>query len=204
MVYSLAFSLPGTPALFYGEDIGMNENPRDRGAPQRALADAVVRPATRRVLHRGRRGGAAPACRRRRALRAAAVNVARQRREDGSLLNWFERLIRRRRGCAPRSASASSRSSMPACLGPRPPLRLGRLNDRGYARAGRRAVTVALALDGPAMPTPSSTCSRPTCTRSTAGMWSSCRAPRLSVAARPARETAAAALVVAEVGPGGR
>ena len=29
----------------------------------------------------------------------AAVNVARQRREDGSLLNWFERLIRRRREC---------------------------------------------------------------------------------------------------------
>ena len=27
----------------------------------------------------------------------AAVNVTRQRREDGSLLNWFERLIRRRR-----------------------------------------------------------------------------------------------------------
>jgi hypothetical protein len=27
------------------------------------------------------------------------VNVARQRREDGSLLNWFERLIRRQREC---------------------------------------------------------------------------------------------------------
>ena len=26
MVYSLAFSLPGTPVLFYGEEIGMAEN----------------------------------------------------------------------------------------------------------------------------------------------------------------------------------
>ena len=26
MVYSLAFSLPGTPVLFYGEEIGMSEN----------------------------------------------------------------------------------------------------------------------------------------------------------------------------------
>ena len=29
----------------------------------------------------------------------AAINVARQRREEDSLLNWFERLIRRRREC---------------------------------------------------------------------------------------------------------
>ena len=27
MVYSLLFSLPGTPVLFYGEEIGMGENP---------------------------------------------------------------------------------------------------------------------------------------------------------------------------------
>jgi glycosidase len=26
MVYSLLFSLPGTPVLFYGEEIGMGEN----------------------------------------------------------------------------------------------------------------------------------------------------------------------------------
>jgi len=28
MAYSLAFSLPGTPVLFYGEEIGMAENLR--------------------------------------------------------------------------------------------------------------------------------------------------------------------------------
>ena len=52
MVYSLAFSLPGTPVLFYGEEIGMSENLDDRGPPERALADAVVGRAARRLLHR--------------------------------------------------------------------------------------------------------------------------------------------------------
>ena len=32
MVYSLLFSLPGTPVLFYGEEIGMGENPARRAA----------------------------------------------------------------------------------------------------------------------------------------------------------------------------
>ncbi len=31
MVYSLLFSLPGTPVLFYGEEIGMGENPEIGG-----------------------------------------------------------------------------------------------------------------------------------------------------------------------------
>ena len=31
MVYSLMFSLPGTPVLFYGEEIGMAENPAIEG-----------------------------------------------------------------------------------------------------------------------------------------------------------------------------
>jgi len=31
MVYSLLFSLPGTPVLFYGEEIGMGENPAQGG-----------------------------------------------------------------------------------------------------------------------------------------------------------------------------
>ena len=41
MVYSLLFSLPGTPVLFYGEEIGMGEN-LDCGRPaRRPHADAV-------------------------------------------------------------------------------------------------------------------------------------------------------------------
>ena len=56
MAYSLAFSLPGTPVLFYGEEIGMAENLDDRGPLRRARADAVV--ARRRLLDgRRARGG---------------------------------------------------------------------------------------------------------------------------------------------------
>ena len=44
MVYSLLFSLPGTPVLFYGEEIGMGENLDARGPHGRAHADAVERP----------------------------------------------------------------------------------------------------------------------------------------------------------------
>jgi maltose alpha-D-glucosyltransferase/alpha-amylase len=96
MVYSLAFSLPGTPVLFYGEEIGMAENLAVEGRmsvrspmqwssePQGGFttAEEPVRPVVAT-------DGFSP----------AEVNVARQRREDGSLLNWMERLIRRRREC---------------------------------------------------------------------------------------------------------
>jgi maltose alpha-D-glucosyltransferase/alpha-amylase len=98
MVYSLAFSLPGTPVLFYGEEIGMGENLEIEGrysvrTPMQWSADAnggfstVDDPTTlRRPLPKGEFG-------------PERVNVAAQRRDPGSLLNWFERLIRRRREC---------------------------------------------------------------------------------------------------------
>ena len=52
MVYSLLFSLPGTPVLFYGEEIGMGGGPRRRGPARRPDADAVDVGAQRRLLHR--------------------------------------------------------------------------------------------------------------------------------------------------------
>ena len=52
MVYSLLFSLPGTPVLFYGEEIGMGENTDDRGAAVGAHAHAVEPREERRVLAR--------------------------------------------------------------------------------------------------------------------------------------------------------
>jgi maltose alpha-D-glucosyltransferase/alpha-amylase len=96
MVYSLAFSLPGTPVLFYGEEIGMAENLAMEGrmsvrSPMQwssephagfTTAEEPVRPV---VAGNG--------------FGPTDVNVARQRRENGSLLNWMERLIRRRREC---------------------------------------------------------------------------------------------------------
>ncbi len=56
LAYSLMLSLPGTPVLFYGEELGMAENlvmSRTRG---RAPADAVVR-SRRRGLHNRQRAG---------------------------------------------------------------------------------------------------------------------------------------------------
>ena len=96
MVYSLAFSLPGTPVLFYGEEIGMAENLAIDGrysvrAPMQwtdepnggfTTADEPVRP----IVEEGEFG-------------FREVNAASQRRDPQALLNWMERLIRRRREC---------------------------------------------------------------------------------------------------------
>jgi trehalose synthase len=99
MTYSLAFSLPGTPVLFYGEEIGMGENLDIEGrlavrSPMQwspsanggfsAVRDpgALCRPLTSAE-------GFAP----------DEVNAASQYRDPDSLLNWFERLIRRRKDC---------------------------------------------------------------------------------------------------------
>ena len=96
MLYSLAFSLPGTPVLFYGEEIGMAENLEIEGrmsvrAPMQWSDEA----------HGGFTTGDAPS----RPLVSSpgwgpeSVNATRQRRDEDSLLNWMERLIRRRREC---------------------------------------------------------------------------------------------------------
>jgi glycosidase len=94
MVYSLTFSLPGTPVLFYGEEIGMAENLAIDGryavrapmqwAPDGGFTLPGVEP--RRPMVEG-------------AFGPERVNVTAQRRDPGSQLNWFERLIRRRREC---------------------------------------------------------------------------------------------------------
>jgi trehalose synthase len=99
MVYSLAFSLPGTPVLFYGEEIGMAENLAIEG-----------RLSVRSPMQWSpeRHGGFSTAPEGAELCRPVVdaegwgperVNVAAQRRDDGSLLNWMERLIRRRREC---------------------------------------------------------------------------------------------------------
>jgi trehalose synthase len=150
MVYSLAFSLPGTPVLFYGEEIGMAENLAIEGrlsvrSPMQwsdephggfstvADAGALCRP----VVDDDRFG-------------PAAVNVTRQRREDGSLLNWFERLIRRRRECP--EIGFGSLELLDAGA---PSVLAHRCDWDGSTivavhELGGKAQTVALALDGPA------------------------------------------------------
>jgi trehalose synthase len=96
LVYSLMFSLPGTPVLFYGEEIGMAEN---LAIPGRYAVRVPMQ------WSGERHGGFTTAERPARPPLAdgpfgyGAVNVAAQRRDPGSFLNWIERLIRRRREC---------------------------------------------------------------------------------------------------------
>ncbi|MFA9444655.1 alpha-amylase family protein [Egicoccus sp. AB-alg6-2] len=95
LVYSLMFSLPGSPVLFYGEEIGMGENLDIEGrlsvrtpmqwtdGKNAGFSDA--RPSRlRRPVTEGQFG-------------PLAVNVSDQERDPDSLLNWMQRLIRRRR-----------------------------------------------------------------------------------------------------------
>jgi len=97
MVYSLLFSLPGTPVLFYGEEIGMAEDLRAEGrlavrTPMQwtpgpnggfSTADPADLPGP---IPDGQYG-------------PQRVNVASQRRDRDSLLHWMRLLIERYREC---------------------------------------------------------------------------------------------------------
>jgi maltose alpha-D-glucosyltransferase/alpha-amylase len=96
LAFSLLFSLPGTPMMQYGDEIGMGD---DLSLPERECArtpmqwtaerhggfsdaDETVRPVIDDRVYGHRR-----------------VNVADQRRDTNSLLNWTERIIRARKEC---------------------------------------------------------------------------------------------------------
>jgi trehalose synthase len=96
LAYSLLFSLPGTPVLFYGEEIGLGDNPAmpDREAvrlpmqwadePGGGFSTANESVLPRKLLRDGPFG-------------YRELNVESQRRDHGSLLNWMERAIRTRK-----------------------------------------------------------------------------------------------------------
>ena len=97
MVYSLMFSLPGTPVLFYGEEIGMGENLEVEG-----------RMAVRTPMQwtAGTNGGFSTAAPSRLpslppegAYGPAHVNAEQQRGDDDSLLSFIGTLARRYREC---------------------------------------------------------------------------------------------------------
>jgi trehalose synthase len=90
LAYSLAFSLPGTPVLFYGEEIGMRESLE---IPGRLSVRSPMQWSSE--LHRGFTTAPEPC----RPLAPGSAEVAAQRRDPDSLLMWMERLIRRRREC---------------------------------------------------------------------------------------------------------
>jgi trehalose synthase len=96
LAYSLLFGLPGTPVLFYGEEIGLADN--------QAMTD---REAVRAPMQWSDRPGGgfteADEARLPRPIRRdgpfgyAELNVEQQRRDPDSLLNWMERTIRARK-----------------------------------------------------------------------------------------------------------
>jgi maltose alpha-D-glucosyltransferase/alpha-amylase len=96
LAYSLLFSMPGTPVLWYGEEIGMGEdlslNERNsvrtpmqwseavNGGFSTASPEQLIRP----VIDKG-------------PFQYKNINVAAQRRDPNLLLNWIERAIRLRK-----------------------------------------------------------------------------------------------------------
>jgi maltose alpha-D-glucosyltransferase/alpha-amylase len=96
LAYSLLFTLPGTPMLQYGDEIGMGD---DLSLPERECARTPMQ------WSADRNGGFSTA--RRTVLPVISdpiygykrVNVEAQRRDPHSLLNWVERKIRMRKEC---------------------------------------------------------------------------------------------------------
>jgi maltose alpha-D-glucosyltransferase/alpha-amylase len=96
LAYSLMFSLPGTPALRYGDEIGMGDDLRlkERNSVRTPMqwsdephagfttADKTVLP----VIDKG-------------PWSYERINVEAQRRDPDSLLNWTERMLRLRKEC---------------------------------------------------------------------------------------------------------
>jgi maltose alpha-D-glucosyltransferase/alpha-amylase len=96
LAFSLLFTLPGTPMLQYGDEIGLGD---DLTLPERECARTPMQWTAR--PHGGFTAG-------RRPIRPViddpvygyrSVNVEAQRRDPHSLLNWMERKIRMRREC---------------------------------------------------------------------------------------------------------
>jgi len=94
LAYSLMCTLPGTPVIRYGDEIGMGDN---LALPERNCARTPMQWSTEphagftesdkpcsAIIDKGPYG-------------FEHVNVAKQRRDPGSMLNWTERIIRMRK-----------------------------------------------------------------------------------------------------------
>ena len=138
MVYSLLFSLPGTPVLFYGEEIGMGENLEIEGRSSVRSPMQWIDGQERRVLPRcalapgppGHRGPVRPHGRER---RGAAPRPGLAAQLDGAHDPPPARDARDRVG-----SLAAARHGSP--VGPRPSLRLGGPHVRRDPQPGRRPV----------------------------------------------------------------
>jgi maltose alpha-D-glucosyltransferase/alpha-amylase len=98
LAYSLMFTLPGTPVLFYGEEIGLGDDlsQEERNSirapmqwsdePNAGFSTAPPDQLLRPVISDDQFG-------------YKHLNVIDQRRDSSSLLNWMERAIRMRKEC---------------------------------------------------------------------------------------------------------
>lgn len=98
LAFSLLFSLPGTPVIYYGDELGMGD---DLSLPERwpirtcmqwtedEDAGFSSRPGHRLLHHLIRDDQYGP----------AKVNAAAQQRDPDSLFNWLRRLVEMRQSC---------------------------------------------------------------------------------------------------------
>ncbi|WP_439409165.1 alpha-amylase family protein [Bradyrhizobium sp. DASA03076] len=98
LAFSLMFSLPGTPVIYYGDELGMGD---DLSLPERWPVRTCMQwtdakdagfsapPAARLLHHIIYDGDYAP----------AKVNAAAQQRDPDSLFNWLRRLVEMRQSC---------------------------------------------------------------------------------------------------------
>lgn len=114
LAFSMLFALPGTPMILNGDEIGMGENLDlpGRGAvrlpmqwaadePNGGFSEASEEELVTPVLLGGPFG-------------ANAVNVAKQREDEGSFLHWIRTLIAMREQSAPFMVGSSPRIQIPA------------------------------------------------------------------------------------------
>jgi maltose alpha-D-glucosyltransferase/alpha-amylase len=94
LAYSLMFTLPGTPVLRYGDELGMGD---DLSLPERTAARTPMQWSSE--PHGGFTKSEKPVCP---VVNSGPfgfehVNAAEQRRDPNSMLNWAERIIRMRK-----------------------------------------------------------------------------------------------------------
>lgn len=130
LAYSMMMGLPGTPVLRYGDEIGMGENLR---LPERNCARTPMQWSTepqggftksKKPILPVISGGA---------YGFEHVNVAQQRTDPNSLMNWMERMIRYAQGSAGNWLGRVLHPTDAHSRGSRDPLRLAKQFRRGCA-----------------------------------------------------------------------
>ena len=96
MAFSLLFSLPGTPMMQYGDEIGIGDDLR---LPERECARTPMQWTSERHGGFSRAKHVVRPVINDKVYGYERVNVADERRDPDSLLNWTERMIRTRKEC---------------------------------------------------------------------------------------------------------